>query len=60
MNGVSRELFKGVFIEQYFYEISLEGTYRDKITLANFFNVEVVAISTLGKPSATTQEDELC
>ena len=40
------EHFAGVPVEQYLYEMSLEGTYGDKMTLRaieNIFNVKVVS-----------------
>ena len=58
MNGVPRELFTGVPMEQYLYEMSLKGAYGDEITFratANIFNVEVVIILTSGEHIATTQ-----
>ena len=58
MNGVPRELFTGVPMEQYLYEMSLKGKYGDEITfraIANIFNVEVVIILTSGEHIATTQ-----
>ena len=50
MNGVLIELFVGVPMEQYLYEMSLERTYGDELTLrviANMLSVEVFIISTL-------------
>ena len=50
MNEVLIELFAGVPMEQYLYEMSLERTYGDELTLrviANMLSVEVFIISTL-------------
>ena len=49
MNGAQIDLFAEVPIEQYLYEMSLEGTCGDESlrAIADIFNVEVVVISTL-------------
>ena len=56
MNGVPIELFAGVPVEQYSYEISSEVTYGDEITvrsIASILNIEVVIILTLGECGRT-------